>query len=362
MKVAIMGAGLSGLACAITLEKHGVTPAIFEKRSSVGDRFVNAEALLSLFTRPVNDCIASLSEHHGIFLHPIASIAKMTVYSKHEKVVLDGQLGFTNVRGREKHSFEAQLGRQVRSKIHVHSEKTYEELLADYTHVVLATGDSDYAKKNRNFREDLTVSIKGATVEGRFDPYEVKVWLDYEIAPFGYGYLIPFSEKEANLVIAIPDLPESNMDMEFLWSLYYPKVQAEFQQELPITDQFQITGYPIGICHSGRVGNTFYVGNNFGAMMPFMGFGQYAAWMTGIYAAHDLCGIGHYEDLTQPIRQSYENSIVLRRSMEHLSSESLDVIVRNLNSPWGKKLLTSPSLNTLKIASYLLRPFIRQKS
>ncbi len=33
MNVAIMGAGLSGLACAITLEKMGVTPTIFEKRS-----------------------------------------------------------------------------------------------------------------------------------------------------------------------------------------------------------------------------------------------------------------------------------------------------------------------------------------
>lgn len=117
---------------------------------------------------------------------------------------MEGQLGFSNIRGRQKNSYEAQLGRQVKSKIHYNSEKTYEELLADYTHVVLATGDSDYAKKTRNFREDLTVSVKGATIEGSFDPYEVEAWLDYEIAPFGYGYLIPYSEKEANLVGLIP--------------------------------------------------------------------------------------------------------------------------------------------------------------
>ncbi len=38
MKVAIMGAGISGLSCAITLEKNGIEPVIFEKRSKARDR------------------------------------------------------------------------------------------------------------------------------------------------------------------------------------------------------------------------------------------------------------------------------------------------------------------------------------
>ncbi|MGI6685225.1 MAG: NAD(P)-binding protein [Bacillota bacterium] len=32
-----MGAGLSGLSCAITLEQNGLYPVIFEHRRSVGD-------------------------------------------------------------------------------------------------------------------------------------------------------------------------------------------------------------------------------------------------------------------------------------------------------------------------------------
>lgn len=83
MKVAIMGAGISGLACAIMLEKHRIDPVIFESRDMVGDRFVNGEVVLSMFTRPVNDSIAYLSEQFGIFLHPAASISKLTFYSKH---------------------------------------------------------------------------------------------------------------------------------------------------------------------------------------------------------------------------------------------------------------------------------------
>lgn len=359
MKIAIMGAGLSGLACAVTLEKFGIQPTLFEKRSRVGDRFVNGEVMLSIFTRPVHDCIASLSEQYGIYLQPVSSIQKMTIISQNKRAVIEGHLGFVNIRGREEKSFEAQLSRQVKSPIHFHSEETYEQLLTQYTHVVLATGDGGYSKKTRNFREDLTVSIKGATVEGDFDRYAVMTWIDYDLAPFGYGYLIPFSEKEANLVIAIPDIPANRgVQLEQLWEPYYTKVQADLKQTLPITDQFQITKYPMGLCKSARVGNTFYVGNCFGSMMPFMGFGQYPALLTGVYAAYDLCGMGHYEELTAPLRQSYEDSLVLRRAMEHVDNQDLDCIIHLLQGSLGEKLFHTNRLNPLKLASYLMRPYV----
>ncbi len=209
MDIAIMGAGLSGLACAITLEKNGISPTIYEKRGKVGDRFVNGEVLLSIFTRPVHDCIASLSEDFGIYLKPTANIQKMELFSKNEKAIIEGQLGFTNIRGREQDSFESQLERQVNSTIHFHSEHTYEQLLSKHSHVVMATGDGEYAKETRNFREDLTVSIKGATVEGNFDRYTVMAWVNYDLAPYGYCFLIPYSEKEANISLAIPDFPDT---------------------------------------------------------------------------------------------------------------------------------------------------------
>ncbi|SEM51830.1 Dehydrogenase (flavoprotein) [Mesobacillus persicus] len=362
MEIAIMGAGLSGLACAITLEKNGITPTIFEKRREVGDRFVNGEALLDIFTRPVQDCIASLSDEYGIFLKPTSAIQRMKLFSKNEQAVIEGHLGFTNIRGRDHDAFESQLERQTKTTIHYHSEKTYEELLSEYTHVVLATGDGAYAKETHNYREDLSVSIKGATVEGSFDKYTVMAWIDYDIAPYGYCFLIPYSEKEANITIAIPDLPENkNVETSELWDTFYSMVQSQLKQELPITDQFQITQYLMGICHSARIGNTFYVGNNFGTMMPFMGFGQYASIVSGVYAAYDLCGLGNYEELMKPLRQSYEDALVLRRAMEQLSNKGLDRIIHSLNGYWGEKLFLKKSINPIRVASYLLRPYIKMK-
>jgi flavin-dependent dehydrogenase len=362
MEIAIMGAGLSGLACAITLEKHGITPTIFEKRNKVGDRFVNGEALLDIFTRPVQDCIASLSDEYGIFIKPTSAIQKMELFSKKEHAVIEGHLGFTNIRGRDDDSFESQLERQTKATIHYHSEKTYEQLLSEYTHVVMATGDGAYAKETHNFREDLSVSIKGATVEGTFDRYTVMVWMDYDISQYGYCFLIPYSEKEANISIAIPEIPE-NADVEIsdLWDSFYSMIQSQLKQELPITDQFQISRYLMGICHSARIGNTFYVGNNFGTMMPFMGFGQYASIVSGVYAAYDLCGLGSFEELTKPLRQSYEDSLVLRRAMEQLSNEGLDRVIHSLKGNWGKKLFLTKTINPLRVASYFLRPYIKMK-
>lgn len=363
MDIAIMGAGLSGLACAITLKKNGITPTIFERRSEVGDRFVNGEVLLSIFTRPVHDCIASLSEEYGIYLKPTGNIQKMELFSKNKNAIIEGHLGFTNIRGREQDSFEKQLEQQTKSIIKFNSEETYEQLLSNYTHVIMATGDGDYAKKTRNFREDFTVSIKGATVEGTFDRYSVMAWLDYDLAPYGYCFLIPFSEKEANISIAIPDLPaNSDVNLNSLWGIFHEKVRSQLKQELPLTDQFQITRYPIGICNEERIGNTFYVGNCFGATMPFMGFGQYASILSGVYAAYDLCGLGKYEDLMKPLRQSYQDSLVLRRSMEQLSNKGLDLIVHALQGYWGEKLFQTKTINPLKVASYLLRPYIKMKN
>lgn len=317
---------------------------------------------MSIFARPVHDCIASLSEEYGIYLKPTSNIQKMEIFSKNEMATIEGQLGFTNIRGREEDSFEKQLEQQTKSAIHYNSEETYEQLLRKHSHVVMATGDGDYAKKTRNYREDVTVSIKGGTVEGVFDRYTVMAWIDYALAPFGYCYLIPFSEKEANISIAIPDLPENaDVNINNLFQLLHEKVRSQLKQELRLTDQYHITCYPMGICQSGRIGNTFFVGNCFGTMMPFMGFGQYASILSGIYAAYDLSGLGKYQELMKPLRKSYQDSLVLRRSMEQLSNKGLDRIIYSLQGYLGEKLFQTTRINPLKVASYLLRPYIKMK-
>lgn len=363
MKVAIMGAGMSGLACALTLEKHGISPDIYESRSQVGDRFVNGEVFLGLTARPAQDCVTYLSNELGIYLHPVYMIRTMSIHGPQEIAVMEGSLGHSNIRGRHEKSLEQQLYKQLRSDIHFGSQATYEDLLQEYTHVVLATGETQIARQLKNYDLALTVSMKGCTVSGAFDLNRVYTWLNDNFCPKGYAYLIPMSHQEASMVIAYPDIPQNEkLDIHTLWDNFFPRACTDLQQSLTVTDNFEINHYPIGLSRSSRIGNTFFVGNNFGSIMPFLGFGQFTSLATGVYAARDLCGLGDYTKLTRPLRRSFANSLVLRKSIEQIGNDQLDSIVQWLSTPIGSKLFTQKRVDVLRAASYLLRPWLGMKS
>lgn len=129
VKVAIIGAGLSGLSCAITLEKSGIKPTIFENTFQVEDRFVNGEIFLKALSMPIEDSIRYFSEKFGIFIQPIAHISKLIIHSENEKAVIGGQLGFSVVRGRRDNSLSKQLSKQISSNIIYNSNLEYKDFI-----------------------------------------------------------------------------------------------------------------------------------------------------------------------------------------------------------------------------------------
>ncbi|AOY75059.1 NAD(P)/FAD-dependent oxidoreductase [Clostridium formicaceticum] len=362
MQVAIMGAGLSGLSCAITLERHGIKPYIFENRKEVDDRFVNGEIFLNALNAPIEDTFSYLANEFQIYLQPVGHIKKLIIYSENEQATVTGNLGFSVIRGRHENSLCKQLLKQLDTEVMYHSQSTYEDLLKNYTHVILATGDGAYSEKMGNYEKHLTVSLKGAIVEGKFDKYTTMAWLDNSFAPKGYSYLIPLSSTKANIVTAYPNYPENTLlDSHLLWNKFFSRVQKDLKQVLNITDAFKVTEYVIGKCHHGRIGNTFFAGNCYGAIMPFLGFGQFPSIMTGIHTAYDLCGKGKYHDLNKPLDKSYTNALVLRRAMERLDNKKFDLLVKSLNGYIGKTFLDHSSINFLSLISHILKPVINIK-
>ncbi|ABZ83716.1 fad-dependent dehydrogenase, putative [Heliomicrobium modesticaldum Ice1] len=382
MNVAIMGAGLSGLSCAIVLERYGIEPTIFEDRSQVGDRFVTGEIDMEILHRPVMDMLRFFSKEHGIYLQPVANLAKLVVFSENRRCDFQGHIGFSATRGRHHQSWEAQLARQVRAPIRFHSKHTYQDLLQEFTHVVLATGDSEYAARLKNFRIDFRVAMKGATIRGRFDPQIVCAWLDNRIAPKGYAYLIPYSEEEACCAIAYPeppvnqpaDLPgnppahlqaeasngltdKSPRPIDVFWSRFLARYARDIGEPHDIHHTWDISGYPIGRCYYPRIGNTYFVGNCFGAVMPFLGFGQYYAILTGVHAAYDLLGMGDYAEKAAQYLTCYEESLVIRRAMEHVSNRGFDRLLWFLDGSVGNWLFDTPR-DVLGTAAQVMRPFI----
>jgi flavin-dependent dehydrogenase len=363
MKVAIMGAGLSGLCAAIILEKNGIEPTIFEKRRMPGDRFINAEAIFNISNRPINNCLDYFEKEYGIALKPIDTIRKLTVYGPDTEAVLHGNLGYSNLRGRHEESFESQLARQVKSNIIFHSEKEYEDLLKDYSHILLATGDAAYATKLDNFRVDLTVNARGATVEGDFKTDHILNWYNTEFAPKGYAYLMPYTEKEANISIAYPSYPDTTMEeIDDLWDRFYARAKRDVGQALNITDKYEVKRYILGICHKPKINNTYFTGNCFGSIMPAYGLGQFVAILTGIYAALDICGKGNYEELVEPLRKSYENSLVIRRAMEKMDNNKFDLMIKAMDNAIASKLFSDGTeFDLLKAAGKILKPFFKEE-
>lgn len=71
----------------------------------VGDRFVNAESMFSILNRPIKDSIVYLSDKYNINLTPIDKIEKLVFHSKDETSSINGNLGYSNIRGRNENSF-----------------------------------------------------------------------------------------------------------------------------------------------------------------------------------------------------------------------------------------------------------------
>ncbi|WLR52960.1 NAD(P)-binding protein [Bacillus tianshenii] len=360
MKIAIMGAGVSGLTCALMLEKHGIEADIFEKRGEVGDRFNYIEAMYSMLHYPFDDAIRLFSEQYDIHIKPSSNIQKTYVYSENESACIDGHLGFLTMRGKHVNSVEKQLEQQLKGKVQFHADVTYDELSKEYTHIVLAAGDARYTSHLQQYDTAFSSTFLGATVKGQFDKTEVATWFDNRIAPKGMGYLLPHNDLEATLVTVYPLYPENEgIDKQELWHQFKKKAEHDLGQHLEIIDPFVVTDYIVGKSRYPRIGNTFFIGDCFGAVTPFLGFGQFSAMLTGVYAALDLAGKDNYERLAQPLYQNYHDSLTLRRAIEKLDNQGLDLVTKSLHLQVVERALTGRNFNPLKLLSRTLRPFAR---
>ncbi|TGB01461.1 FAD-dependent oxidoreductase [Halobacillus salinus] len=361
MKIAIIGAGLAGLCCAITLEKNGLEVDVFEKREIAGDRFTNAEAMFSMTQHPVDDAVKYLSETYGIHLKPSSNIQKLLCYSKNELGELDGKLGFINMRGKHPDSYESQLAAQLKTDIQYHHNVSYDDISKEYTHVVLATGDPLDTKKLQPYDVAFRATFRGALIEGEFNQTEAHAFFNYDIAPKGMAYLLPHSDTTASLVNVYPQYPDTEgYDKEKLWEKCFEECCRRLDQDFTITSNFSLKDYIIGKAESSRIGNTFFVGNCWGSITPAFGLGQFESMLTGIYAAQDIAGLGDYDKLTKHLSQGYHDSLTLRRTLEKLDNDQLDLVTKSINNKFAEELITNKHINLFKMIGRTLHPFSRK--
>lgn len=109
MKVAIIGAGLSGLACAHELEKHGIRPTIYERNSFIGEQISYVTSFLQITHRPIKDALQYIREKFDIDIRPLNTVNTIIHRSPNKTAAMKGNLGYFISRGKENEDIKKQI-------------------------------------------------------------------------------------------------------------------------------------------------------------------------------------------------------------------------------------------------------------
>jgi len=268
LRVAIIGAGPSGLACALALEQRGIEPDIFERSYRVGLPISAVGATMQLFERPHKGQLDLLERKFGLQIKPLARMRRLVMHTTKRAAMVGGKLGYFVERGQGSSAVEVQLSKQLKSRIKFNIEADYRELAREYEHVVVADGSSMAARDFKIWETTVSAWVKGAIILGRFEPETMIMHFDTGYAKHGYGHLAPFSREKAMLVLVVPDI--NRRDLSTYWDRFMDK--EKMHPEVVETFEWHHTS---GLTSRQRMDNVYLVGNAGGFTDGFFGLGLF---------------------------------------------------------------------------------------
>lgn len=332
MRVAIIGAGLSGLSCAIELEKHHIRPVIFEMRAHIGESIDYALIWPRIVNMPIMDPLKYFKKQYGLQLMPINNIKKIIMYSPKAKATERGSLGYIFRRGYSKDALEHQLLNYLNTPITFNKYAEIEDIANEFDFVVAATSNSIISKKLGLWTDTFNAHSRIATIVGRFKPAEIIMWLNTDYAKNGFCYLVPKSDKEACMVMIINGI--TSYELDYYWKKFL----------LTENIQYYISGttdaeHDCGFCQPRQKGNVLLVGNCAGLTDDFIGCGSLNAIESGILAARAIVYGNDYNTLTQPIFDDIQKIHEHRKALNTLDNSKLDFLIGALDIPIIKNII-----------------------
>ena len=94
VKIAIIGAGIGGLACALECEKLGVITDVYERDHSVGWVWPSISYWPSVIYRNIGDPIDHLKRDYDIDMLPLNECKTIIIKSPGQEVKVRGKLGY----------------------------------------------------------------------------------------------------------------------------------------------------------------------------------------------------------------------------------------------------------------------------
>ncbi|MGE5677251.1 MAG: NAD(P)/FAD-dependent oxidoreductase [Pseudomonadota bacterium] len=332
MKVAIVGAGLSGLSCAIELERHGITPAIYEKRAHVGEALLYSTIWPRIVTRLTTDPLKYLKKEYSLELMPNAHIKRIIMLSPENKAVERGSLGYIFRRSFQNHSLESQLLHYVKTSIIFDRYIEIEDIKNRFDYVVVADANSISAQKLGVWTDTFTAHVRIATILGKFNLSEVIMWMNTKYVKNGFCYLVPNSEKEASLVMIVNGI--TSYELDYYWKEFLFTENIEYY--ISATTDAE---HNCGFVQPLQVGNVLFTGNAAGLTDDLIGCGGLNAIESGMLAGRAIAVGKDYNALAKPIFEDIVKLHELRKTYNRLDNNKLDIIVGELDTPILKNAL-----------------------
>lgn len=356
MKVAIIGAGTSGLSCAIELERNGIYPTIFERNDFIGEYHSHVSAFINVITRPVADPIKYMDKKLGIKLKPLNRFRKVIHYSPNNQVTVTGPLGYFMIRGKEENSVQGQLHKQIKSQVHFNSFVQPEDLEKDFDYIIVADGHWSVPQRYGIWREVMRTWMKGGIFAGVFEDDTLQMWLDNELTHGAYIYSAPYSKNRAVIAHVVQNIEHEELN-EY-WHRF-----LESRNILKKYDMLESWELPhhAGYVTTNRVGKIYFVGTAGGGVEPFLGFGQFNAVITGVMAARSIAQGTDINLLLKDINKKNMELSTIRPLLNAATNRDFDLLLTMMKTPGFRSLVYKTNIDIIKMLSIGLRPFLSSR-